>query len=122
MTLLLATTFALDGAVIGACLSVCVALLAAALIVLSLVSVAQQGRSFSLTADAERKRAMVAVRLMETTIWASGVGAVASILALAWPVLLMRVCAFVLATAAVLAFLGMAARTVGASMSTGRGS
>jgi hypothetical protein len=115
------TAFSVDGSVVGASLSACVALLAAALIVLSLVNIRDDGAVFSLTADRARSRAAGVVRLMQATIWSSGAGAAMGLLALAWPQVAVRGAAFALACVAVLSFLAMAIRTVSAVASTQRG-
>ncbi len=112
-----------DG-VVTAALSSCVALLAAALIVLSLIELrgAQLGAAYSLSAALQRRNALSTVLFVRLTVWSSGLGAVAGFVALVWARAVPRWIAVALALVAIMSFIAMAVRTVGTVVTSSEGS
>jgi hypothetical protein len=110
-----------DDGVVATCVSTCAALLAAALIVLSLLNLQASGsESFRVELEARRDRALSVVRIVQLTIWLTGLGALEGLVALAFKIALLRVAALALAFLATAAFLAMSAKTVSAVVSSAR--
>jgi hypothetical protein len=107
-----------DDTIITTCIATCIALLAAALIVLSLLNLQPSGPgTFKLELETRRERALTVVRVVQVTIWSSGVGALEGLAALVLGSAAMRIAAVGLAMIATVAFLTMAAKTVSAVVS-----
>jgi len=110
-----------DEGVVTTCVGTCTALLAAALIVLSLLNLQASGPgSFRVELETRRDRALSVVRMVHFTIWLSGLGALVGFLALAFKIAVLGVIALTLAFVATAAFLAMSAKTVSTVVSSGR--
>jgi hypothetical protein len=99
-------------AVLSVCVGTCVTLLAAALIVLSLVNLQSSSSGFSLDVEVRRDRALLVVKNVKVTVWTAGLGALDGLVALTWSQAPLRWVAVILTFFATAAFLGMSARTV----------